>query len=58
MDEAIKYIDRQNYAVRYRLTEYMNNHLVKKQIENEAKNADQFAGKGSGRPTLETKIIQ
>ena len=58
MDEAIKYIDRQNYAVRYRLTEYMNNHLVKKQIENEEKNADQFAGNGSGRVGLETKILQ
>lgn len=58
MDAAVEYIEKQPYNLRYRLTEYMNNRLVPIQIENEAKNADQFAGKGSGRPTLETKIIQ
>ena len=58
MDAAVQYIDKQPYNLRYRLTEYMNKWLVKKQIENEAKNADQFAGNGSGRPTLETKIMQ
>ena len=58
MDAAVEYIEKQPYNLRYRLTEYMNNRLVPIQIENEAKNADQFAGNGSGRPTLETKIMQ
>lgn len=58
MDAAVEYIEKQPYNLRYRLTEYMNNRLVPIQVENEAKNADQFAGNGSGRPTLETKIIQ
>lgn len=58
MDAAVEYIEKQPYNLRYRLTEYMNNRLVPIQVENEAKNADQFAGNGSGRPTLETKIMQ
>ena len=58
MDAAIKYIETQPYNLRYRLTEYMNRWLVPKLINNEGETYNQFAGNGSGRPTLETKIIQ
>ena len=58
MDAAIQYIEKQPYNLRYRLTEYMNRWLVPKLIKKEDENVNQFAGKGSGRPTLETKIIQ
>lgn len=58
MDAAIQHIDKQPYNLRYRLTEYMNRWLVPWLIKKEGETDNQFAGKGSGRPTLETKIIQ
>ena len=58
MDAAIQYIEKQPYNLRYRLTEHMNRWLVQKLIKKEGETADQFAGNGSGRPTLETKIMQ
>lgn len=58
MDAAIQYIEKQPYNLRYRLTEYMNRWLVPKLIKKEGETDNQFAGNGSGRPTLETKIMQ
>ena len=58
MDAAIQYIEKQPYNLRYRLTEYMNRWLVPKLIKKEDENVNQFTGNGSGRPTLETKIMQ
>ena len=58
MDAAIQYIEKQPYNLRYRLTEYMNRWLVPKLIKNEGETDNQFAVNGSGRPTLETKIMQ
>lgn len=58
MDAAIQHIDKQPYNLRYRLTEYMNRWLVPWLIKKEGETDNQFAGNGSGRPTLETKIMQ
>lgn len=58
MDAAIQHIEKQPYNLRYRLTEYMNRWLVPWLIKKEGETDNQFAGNGSGRPTLETKIMQ